>query len=163
MKFSNTVRPWDARQCYLIECKIFKKPCIGRLVLFSRCIVYLKYSCTKKSAKNVQKLVKTCKNVHLKYSFIKKTCKNVLYLFRLLLFKRKSYWSFEIQFGHLLFSYLLPTFTIESWQYFSDFFRKKGSKNRSYQKRRVPIFFHKKVICRKVAKYFSKFSTWKHP
>ena len=39
--------------------------------------MYLKYSCTKKRAKNVQKRVKTCKNVHLKYSFIKKTCKNV--------------------------------------------------------------------------------------
>ena len=46
-------------------------------MLFNRCIVYLKYSCTKKRAKNVQKRVKTCKNVHLKYSFIKKTCKNV--------------------------------------------------------------------------------------
>ena len=68
-------------------CKIFKNSCIGRLVLFNRCIVYLKYSCTKKRGKNVQKHVKTCKNVHLnysliknvhlKYSFIKKTCKNV--------------------------------------------------------------------------------------
>ena len=56
-------------------------------MLFNRCIVYLKYSCTKKRAKNVQKRAKTCKNVHLKYlviknvhlkySFIKKTCKNV--------------------------------------------------------------------------------------
>ena len=56
---------------------IFKKTCIERLVLFDRCIVYLKYSCTKKRAKNVQKRVKTCKNVHLKYPFIKKTCKNM--------------------------------------------------------------------------------------
>ena len=39
--------------------------------------MYLKYSCTKKDAKNVQKRVKTCKNVHLKYSLLKKTCKNV--------------------------------------------------------------------------------------
>ena len=45
-------------------CKIFKNPCIGRLVLFNRCIVYLKYSCIKnvqKTCKNVQKRAKTCK------------------------------------------------------------------------------------------------------
>ena len=50
-------------------CKIFKNSCIGRLVLFIRCIVYLKYSCTKnvqKTCKNVQKRAKTFKNVHLK-------------------------------------------------------------------------------------------------
>ena len=68
-------------------CKIFKKSCIGRLVLFNRCIVYLKVSCTKKRAKIVQKRAKTCKNVHLKYLLTKKrasqgliyqkACKNV--------------------------------------------------------------------------------------
>ena len=56
-------------------------------MLFNRCLVYLKYSCSKKRAKNVQKRAKTCKNVHLKYSFYQKrasqvliyqkTCKNV--------------------------------------------------------------------------------------
>ena len=59
-------------------------------MLFNRCIVYLKYSCTKKRAKNVQKRVKTCKNMQKRASQVlihqkrasqvliyQKTCKNV--------------------------------------------------------------------------------------
>ena len=54
-----TVRPWEARflgnektraaqnrvtwgQYYVIQCSKFKKSCIWRLVLYNRCVVYLK-------------------------------------------------------------------------------------------------------------------------
>ena len=57
------------------------------------------------------------------------------YLFRLLLFKRKSYWSFEIQFGHLhtincisFFSYLLPTFTKRADNISAHFLEKRAAK-----------------------------------
>ena len=68
-------------------CKIFKNSCIGRLVLFNRCIVYLKYSCIKNVQKTCKNVQKHAKNVHLKYLLTKKrasqgliyqkTCKNV--------------------------------------------------------------------------------------
>ena len=46
-------------------------------MLFNRCLVYLKYSCSKKRAKNVQKRAKTCKNGRKRASqvlILSKTC-----------------------------------------------------------------------------------------